>query len=101
MSDPQQVKLEKLEKVVENLEEIQYTQGELIAKRRLRIDNALENMAHKLHTLSNMYMGMEERLNELGEFASQVNDFATHLKEEIDDLRQSVESIGVGSDINS
>ena len=93
MTDPH-TKIEKLKQTVENLEEIQYIQIELTDQRRKRVNDALDRLGHKLHTLSNLYMAMEEKINELGEFATQ-------LKVEIDDLRQSIESLDNRSDTDS
>lgn len=81
----QNKRLDKLEDTTENLEEVQYTQVELDELKHKHIDNTLEKLNHKLHTLSNFYMGLEEKINELAEYASQ-------LKVELDDLRQSIES---------
>jgi chromosome segregation ATPase len=74
-----------LEITVTDLEDIQHQQIELTDMRRAKVDDKLEALNHKLHALSNMYMGMEEKLNELAEFAS-------HMKSGLDDLRQSLKS---------
>jgi len=87
-------KLKKLADTVENLEEIQYTQIELTDQRRARVNDSLEKLNHKLHSLSNLYMAMEEKINELSEFATQ-------LKSELDDLRQSIESLSDRGDTDS
>lgn len=74
-----------IEQTLTDLEDIQHTQIELGALKDRKTDNTLENLQHKLHSLSNLYMGMEEKINELAQYATQ-------LKDEIDDLRKSVES---------
>lgn len=95
MADPQsQRKMEKLTQIVENLEEIQYTHIELTDQRRARVNDSLEKLNHKLHTLSNLYMAMEEKLNELGQFTTQ-------LEIELNDLRESFKSISDRSDADS
>jgi chromosome segregation ATPase len=86
--------MKKLTETVENLEEIQYVQIELTDQRRKRVNDSLEKLNHKLHSLSNLYMAMEEKINELAAFATQ-------LKAEIDDLRQSIESLDNRSDTDS
>lgn len=89
-----QNRMKKLTETVENLEEIQYVQIELTDQRRKRVNDSLEKLNHKLHSLSNLYMAMEEKINELAAFATQ-------LKAEIDDLRQSIESLDNRSDTDS
>lgn len=77
--------LAQIEQTLTDLEDIQHTQIELGELKDRKTDNTLENIIHKLHTLGNLYMGLEEKINELAEFATQ-------LKDELDDLRKSVES---------
>ncbi len=79
------IQVEHLAQSVSDLEEIQHQQIELTDKRGMHVDNKLESLNHKLHSLSNLYMGMEEKLNELAQFASQ-------MKSSLDDLRQSLKS---------
>jgi len=74
-----------LEQTVTDLEDIQHTHIELTDLRRAKVNDKLESLNHKLHSLSNLYMAMEEKLNELAEFSS-------HIKESLDDLRQSLKS---------
>ena len=79
------IKVEHLVQTVSDLEDIQHHQIELGDRRDANVDNKLESLNHKLHTLSNLYMGMEEKLNELAQFASQ-------MKSSLDDLRESLKS---------
>lgn len=74
-----------LEQTVSDIEEIQHTQMEITELKDRKVDDRLEIITHKLHTLSNQYMAMEEKLNEVAEFAS-------HMRQALDDLRQSLKS---------
>lgn len=84
----------KLDQTVTELEDIQHVQIEITDRRRYKVDDKLESLNHKLHTLSNLYMAMEEKINELAEFG-------TLLKSELDDLRQSIKSISNRSNADS
>ena len=84
----------RIEQTTTDLEDIQHTQIELTELKDRRVGNQFENLIHKLHNLSNLYMGMEEKLNELAEFTSLIKD-------DIDDLRKSIESLSDRSDPNS
>lgn len=74
-----------LEQTVSDIEEIQHTQMELTDLKDRKTDDRLETITHKLHTLSNQYMALEEKINEIAEFA-------TRMKQGLDDLRQSLKS---------
>ena len=76
-----------LEQTVTDLEDIQHTHIELTDLRRAKVNDKLESLNHKLHSLSNLYMAMEEKLNELAEFSSQI-------KVSLDDLRKGIKSLG-------
>ena len=84
--EQQREQIDHLQQTVDDLEDIQHTQIELTDIKDKNVAWTLEKLNHKLHSLSNLYMGMEEKLNELAEFATQ-------LKDEIDDLRKGIESL--------
>jgi chromosome segregation ATPase len=90
----QRERLAHLQQTVDDLEDIQHTQIELSEIKDKNVAWDLEKLNHKLHSLSNLYMGMEEKLNELAEFATQ-------LKDEIDDLRESIKAISNRSNTDS
>jgi chromosome segregation ATPase len=86
--------IKKLKQIVENLEEIQYSHIELDEIKDKKVEWSLEKFNHKLHTLSNLYMAMEEKINEIAEFTSQ-------LTSDIDDLRESIKSLSNRSNSDS
>lgn len=83
--EQQKEQIAHLEQTVSDMEEIQHTQMEITELKERKTDDRLEVITHKLHTLSNQYMAMEEKLNEVAEFAS-------HMRQALDDLRQSLKS---------
>lgn len=85
-------RLKKLEQLTKDFESIQYAYSTKTAIQ-------FENFSHKLHSISNLYMGLEEKVNEVAEFGSTLEERLIELTKQLasleadlHDLRESITS---------